>query len=120
MLSTSEHIGKLDRRITIQRKVLGSDASNQRKITGWTDIATYPEVWANVDEKSGSEVFQADQLVGLTVANFTIRYRTDVTIENRIVYNSKYYDIQAILDVGRKRFLRLTCESGGQYKETTT
>lgn len=120
MLQHKEEIGKLDRRITIQKKITTTDASNQHLTTGWEDIATNPEVWAEVEEKSGSEVFQADQLVGLTVAHFTIRHRTDVTIQNRIVYNSKYYDIQALLEVGRKRFLKIVCESGGQYKETTT
>lgn len=120
MLQHKEEIGRLDRRITIQKKIFGTDASNQHLVTGWEDIETNPEVWANVEEKSGTEVFQADQLVGLTVAQFTIRYRTDVTIQNRIVYNSKYYDIQAILEIGRKRFLKITCESGGQYKETET
>lgn len=116
MLKSKDSIGLLDKRITFQKKVYSTDASNQRKITGWVNLETNPTVWANVEEKSGQEVFQSDQLVGVTVATITVRFRTDITIEHRVSYDGKYYDIQAILDPGRSRFLKLTCESGGQYK----
>ena len=110
----------MDRRITFQEAIYGTDESNQHKITGWQDIESIPEVSANVIEPTGTEVFQGDQMVAVMTTSFTIRYRTDITVQNRVVYNSKYYDIHAILEIGRKRFLKLTCESGGQYKETTT
>jgi SPP1 family predicted phage head-tail adaptor len=116
-MSKSDLIGRMDKRITFQQKVYGTDASNQRKVTGWESIDTTPTVWADLYERSGLEVLQADQLNGLTVAEFRIRYRADLTIENRVVYNDKNYDIQAILEFGRKKYLRLICESGGQYTE---
>jgi SPP1 family predicted phage head-tail adaptor len=116
-MSKFDGIGSMNRRITIQKKVIGSDASNQRKITGWENIDRSPVVWAHIDERSGSEAFQAEQLVGLTSAIITIRYRTDLSIENKVVFNGKNYDIQAIIDRNNDRkFLQLTCESGGQYK----
>jgi SPP1 family predicted phage head-tail adaptor len=114
-MSKSEAIGKMDKRITFQRPVFGSDASNQRKITGWENVPSNPTVWANVNERSGTEVYQADQLTGVTVAEITIRWRNDLAITYRAVYNSKNYDIQAIIESGRKKFMKLTCESGGQY-----
>lgn len=117
MLSHKEQIGRLDRRITFQQKVYGTDESNQKLITGWENISTTPTVYAQVDEQSGSEVIQANQLNGLETASFTVRYRTDLTIENRIVYDGFYWDIHSILQVGRKRFLRIMAESGGQYTE---
>jgi SPP1 family predicted phage head-tail adaptor len=111
-------IGNLDKRITFQQKVYGSpDGSNQRKVTGWENIDSSPTVWAELYEKSGTEILQADQLNGLTMAEFRIRFRTDLTIENRVVYNDKNYDIQAILEMGRRKYLRLICESGGQYTQ---
>jgi SPP1 family predicted phage head-tail adaptor len=116
-MSKSDLIGRMDKRITFQQKVYGTDASNQRKVTGWENIDTAPTVWAEIIERSGVEVLQADQLNGLTIAEIRIRHRTDLTIENRAVYNDKNYDIQAILEMGRKKYLRLICESGGQYTE---
>src|SRR6478609_1828435 len=120
MLSVKQNIGPLDRRITFQQKVFGTDESNQKLITGWEDIDDNPEVWASVDEVSGTEVIQANQLNGLETASFIIRYRTDLTVENRIVYDGFYWDIHSILQVGRKRFLRIVAESGGQYTENDT
>jgi SPP1 family predicted phage head-tail adaptor len=116
-MAKREVIGQLDRRITIQRKVIGSDVSNQHNVLDWENIPCNPVTWAYVNEKSGQEVFQADQLVGVTACDFIIRFRRDVDIEHRILYNSKVYNIQAILEIGRREFLRITCESGGQYTE---
>lgn len=120
MLQHNEIIGRLDKRVTFQQKIFTTDASNQHKVTGWEDVATNPEVWAQVDYKSGSEDFQSDQLVAVKMASIGIRYRTDLTTENRVLVGSEIYDILTIIEVGRKRYLRLTCESGGQYKETET
>lgn len=120
MLQHSEIIGRMDKRVTFQQKIFSTDASNQHKVTGWEDIATTPTVWANVEYKSGSENFQSDQLVAVKIASIGIRYRTDLTTENRVLVGDEIFDILTIIEVGRKRFLRLTCESGGQYKETET
>lgn len=75
-------------------------------------------MYAQVDELSGQEVIQAQQLTGLETASFLIRHRSDLTIENRIVYDGTYWDIHAIHQVGRKRFLKIVAESGGQYTES--
>jgi SPP1 family predicted phage head-tail adaptor len=109
-------IGSFDKRVTFQQKIVGTDASNQEKPLGWENIPSNATVWAHVEENSGSEVFQADQLHGLTVATIFIRYRTDLSIQNRAVYNGKNYDIHAITEWGgRRNYLKLTCESGGHY-----
>lgn len=120
MLQHKEDIGRMDKRITFQEKVFGTDASNQHKVTGWEDITTNPEVWANVEYKSGSEEFESGQVVAVKTASIGVRYRTDLTPENRAIVGYEIFNIHAIIEVGRKRFLRLSCESGGQYKETET
>jgi SPP1 family predicted phage head-tail adaptor len=110
-------IGDLSKRVTFQRKIKGTDVSNQHKPLGWANVPNNPTVYAYVEENSGTEVFQADQLNGITVANIYIRHRDDLTIQDRVVYNGKNYDIHAITEWdGRKNLLKLTCESGGQYK----
>jgi SPP1 family predicted phage head-tail adaptor len=117
MLSAKEHIGRLDRRITFKQKVTGTDESNQEKVLGWEDIDTSPTVWASVEENSGSENIQANQLRGVETAVFTIRYRTDISVLNVIVYQGLKWDIHFIGELGRKRFLKIVAESGGQYSE---
>jgi SPP1 family predicted phage head-tail adaptor len=120
MLNHKEEIGKMDKRVTFQEKIFSTDASNQHKITGWQDIDDTPTVWANVEYKTGSEPFQSDQLVAVKTASINIRHRTDLKTENRAIVDNEIFDIMAIIPIGRKRFLKLSCESGGQYKETET
>lgn len=120
MLQHKEEVGRMDKRVTFEKKIFSTDASNQHKVTGWEEIASNPTVWANVEYKSGSENFESDQLVAVKVASITIRYRTDLTPENRVIVGEEIFNIHTVLEVSRKRFLKLTCESGGQYKETET
>lgn len=121
MLQHSENIGQLDRKILIEQPVFETDTdSNQRKITGWEEIESNPNPYAKINEKSGTEVMQTDQIAGVKFTNFIIRYRTDVDLKHRIVYNGWTYNIQSILEIGRKRYLNITCEGGGQWKSTET
>lgn len=121
MLQHNENIGQLDRVILIEEPIFDTDEdSNQRKITGWEAIETNSQPYAKVVEKSGTEVLQTDQIAGIMFAEFIIRYRTDLSLKYRIVYNNWTYNIQSILEIGRKRFLKIACEGGGQWKETGT
>ena len=115
MLKHEQFTGQLDRNILIQQKVFGTDESNQHKVIAWENIDSYPSVRAKVEENSGTEVNQADQLVGVKSTTFWIRYRTDLSIENRIVYKGMNYDIHTLLELSRKRFLKIIATGGGQY-----
>ena len=120
MLQHKEEIGRMDKRVTFQEPIYGTDASNQHKITGWQDIDTNPEVWANVEYTTGSEGFESDQLVAVKVAKISVRYRTDLSTTHRAIVGSEIFNIHSIIEVGRKRFSKILGEFGGQYKETTT
>lgn len=113
-----EEIGTMDKKITFQKKIFGTDESNQHKVIGWENITTNPIVWACVEYRNGAEPFQADQLVAVKTAKITVRFREDLSTENRGIIGTEIFDIHAIIEVGRKRFTELSCESGGQYKET--
>jgi len=118
MLASKQPIAALDKRITFQQKIIVVDPdSNQKDIVGWEDIPTTPTVYAQVDEQAGDEAIQADQLTGLKKNTFTVRYRNDITIENRILYNGAPFDIHSISELSRKRFLKIVAESGGHYTE---
>ena len=119
MLQSNEQIGRLDKRITFQEQIIGVNASNEDEETGWQNISDTPTVWAKVEERSGSELYRAEKLTDLTVAVFTIRYRIGISAKNRIIYDNKKWDIQAILNGSRKGYLSITAESGGEYQETS-
>ena len=95
--------GKLDRRITIESATLSVNAVGE-SVKAW---ATLDTVWAGVSALSGKEYVGAAQVVGEEQLIFRIRYRTDVTLHNRIIYNSEEYDIQHIAEVGRRQGLDL-------------
>jgi SPP1 family predicted phage head-tail adaptor len=121
MLSTKQDLSKLDRRITFERKVIVDNPSNEDAEDGWVSIDTNPEVWAEVDEKSGTEEFKADQLNGVKTAAFITRYRSDLNTKMRIDYGGEKYDVHSILPISRKRFLRIVGMTGLMtYKETET
>lgn len=95
--------GSMDRRITIQTKGVTYDTSGSEIIT-YTDIAT---VWANVDDKREKEGTEGKQLTASETTTFTVRYRTDVTPIDQIVYESKTYDITGISEIGRREGLAI-------------
>jgi SPP1 family predicted phage head-tail adaptor len=115
MLRSKEIVGRLDYRVTFQQKVIGVNESNEDEEVSWENIDTSPTVWASKNDRSGNEAYRADKLTDYQGVTFTIRYRTDITPENRLVCNGIPYNIIAIQDISRKRFLSVECESGGEF-----
>jgi SPP1 family predicted phage head-tail adaptor len=119
MLTTKEQIGKLDRKILIQRAIYGAaGTSNERLITGWTEIAENGQPWANVEDGPGSEEFEGDQLVAVQTVNITMRYWDDISMQYRILFDGNIHNIISSVKIGRKRFLKLITRVGGQYEES--
>lgn len=115
MLSSKEQIGKLDRRVTFQSKIVGENESNEDEETGWENIDTNPTVWASKNERSGNEAYRADKLTDYMNVVFVCRYRNDITPKNRLVCDGIPYNILAVAEISRKRYLSIDCESGGEF-----
>lgn len=100
-------IGTLRRRVTIQTFEPTFDEFHQ-PVKDWVDYTT---VWGSVENLTGREYFQAQQVETNTVdTRITIRWRDDITAHMRALANGKTYDIQAVLDKeGRERQLELMC-----------
>ncbi len=114
MLQSKQHIGGMDRKITIQSPVYQiNTASNEREITGWEDVAT---VYAKIEDSAGSEVFQAEQVEGIRGTIFTIRYR-EIDVTWRISFDGEYYNIVPPKRLDRKRYLAVLGFIGQDYKE---
>jgi SPP1 family predicted phage head-tail adaptor len=118
MLASKINIGELDRRVTIQYKVITQNDFNEDQESGWDDVQ---DVWAKVVERTGNESQQADRLTTNRAVSFTIRWRSDIdkdgqiTINSvkyiaRIVYGGFAYDIVSVIDIGRKRFLEIVTQ----------
>lgn len=90
--------GKLDRRITIQRSSVTYNDFNE-PIKGWTDVAT---VWAQQRPNRGGERFTAQEIYGQSGMTFHIRYRADLRVDDRILYQGNVWNIVDIREVGRR------------------
>jgi len=92
--------GKLDRRLTIRRLTETGRNNYNEPIVDWADVAT---VWAQQRPERGSERVAASQLAGTSVMTFHIRYRADVTVKDRLVYEGRKYEIIAPpREIGRR------------------
>lgn len=120
MLASKHRIGRFDRKITLMQPVEVSSTSGGMKFSGYEQIDNDPEPWAMVRNKLGSEVVQGDQITHVQQTVFTIRYRTDINLNVRIVHESKMYKIFSFAESGetRRRFLDITAEYDQEYELT--
>jgi len=104
-------IGQSDRRITVQRYTTSTNAYGER-IQTWSTLIT---VWAEL-MKTGegmTEKITGDQDMPVQRLRFKIRSSSDsrgIKADDRVLYNSKYYNIQGIEEIGRNDQLVLLCQ----------
>lgn len=96
--------GDLDRSVTIQSATSAQDAVGQ-PIQTWSDVAT--GIAAKVSPMRGAETFNNSQPIGYMTATFRIRYRTGITVENRVVYNGRNWDILDVRELGRREGIEI-------------
>lgn len=97
----------LDRRITILRRTSTVNTFNESDDT-WTTLTT---VWASVIPVSDGERLRAGETLAQKSNRYTIRHSSVVDSVNprdRIVYDTKTFDINGIKEIGRNEFLEIT------------
>jgi SPP1 family predicted phage head-tail adaptor len=95
--------GQLDRTIELQ-SVATAPNSFGELVETWT---TFASPAAAIVPTRGNERFTAQQLVGHAVTTFRIRYRTGLTVLNRIVYDGRQWDIHDVREIGRREGLEI-------------
>lgn len=114
MLTSRNRIGEFDRLITFQEASIGTNDFNE-DVQSWDDITSDPDVPAIKKERQGSETFEADQLTEVRSTIFTIRFRSDITVKNRIVDdNGLIYNITSIIETARRRYQDIIAETKGE------
>lgn len=103
MLQGKIRTGELDREVTFIKEVTTRGASNQDTITSWVPVDQYPTVFSRKTEMKGNEVVIGDQLKYIQKTIFTIRYRNDLSVKNRVVCDDKVYEIISITENGEMR-----------------
>jgi len=95
--------GTMDRRITIRQKTIAVNNLGE-PVETLIDVAT---VWANKRNLTARERFTAQQILAEVDTSFKMRYRTDVTPHTVVVCEGLTYDVQAVLEIGRREGLEL-------------
>ena len=102
------NIGKMERYITIEQPTYSvSDDSNDKYVSAWT---TYKTCWASWIHKQSQEVFETGQMVAKDTHEWKVRYYDAPALkaDMRINYDSDYYYLVGIKELGRKEALLLT------------
>lgn len=81
--------GKLNRRITVQKRVKTRD-SDGYETESWVDLRAY---WAEIITSGGKEFFAAQRFNEETTALFRLRYTSAITTDTRIRMGHRYFDI---------------------------
>lgn len=102
--------GPLRNQIVIEQKSVTRDAYGA-EVVSWVTFAT---VWASYQTITGREFFAAAQVNSTVTAKFGIRWLENVTTAMRVSYDSKLYNIVAILDSDRRADLMLMCEEAAR------
>ena len=103
--------GALRHRVALQS--VGSTYDDYGDLSNsWSTDAS---VWAAIDPVSGSEQDIAGEFSGVVTHKFKIRYKSGVTAESRITFDSRTFQIESVRNwQERGVYLELLC------KEVTT
>lgn len=116
MLDSKIKIGTLDRTILIYQKNITINEFNEEEIDGW---AFYKKKFAQVQNyRFGDEVVEADKITFVNRLMFYVRYDASLTVEMRILFDGKIYEIISILEPQETRKSKL--EIVGQFLEGET
>lgn len=105
--------GQLDRSIRLER-LFAETSTDGQVINRWALIAT---VWARMEPLGGTRNFGQQQFIAVGDVRFTIRWRDDVTTNERIVYGGREYEVVSVAEVGRRLFLMIVAKVRAEARE---
>lgn len=102
-------IGQLRKQITVQAETQTSDGAGGY-VLAWTNVAT---AWGEIRPFDGSKFFVAHHLEGHVTHHVTMRYQNGITTDMRLTYNSRLFNIRAVMNTDESnRWMELLVEEG--------
>jgi SPP1 family predicted phage head-tail adaptor len=99
--------GQLNRRIGLYRRLRAKNATTGEEEGDWQPFARDPYPWAKVETVGGAEAPGAEVATATTTKLFTVWYRRDVSVEDRVLFEGKAYDVQTVDEVGDREALQI-------------
>lgn len=97
-------IGRMRERVTIKAPQEVQSPTGEVTL-GWdTAVAT---VWASVDGLSSRDILQAMQANVIASHRIRIRYRSDVTHENRVIWRNRTMEIASVVEKENRTVLEI-------------
>lgn len=99
--------GKLDRRITLQPRLMTKNGFNE-------DVETWPdglEVWSSYEPVKDGERLRAAEVAASITARFQIRWSPDVaglSEVDRLAFDGRSFDIVAVKEIGRREGMEIS------------
>lgn len=87
-------VSRLRHRVTIEEVTQTTDGQGGYTET-WAEIG---KAWADIKPLKAYEKFQAAKFEVPVSHKITMRYRTDITEANRLVYDNRVFEIKGILN----------------------
>ena len=101
--------GDLRKQVTFQAETPTTDSAGGYALV-WTNVMT---VWADIKPSSGQKYFVDGHLEGHVTHHVTMRYQSGITTDMRMIYNSRVFNIRAVLNTNESnRWLELLVEEG--------
>tara|TARA_Y100000401_G_scaffold117519_1_gene126828 strand:- start:16833 stop:17150 length:318 start_codon:yes stop_codon:yes gene_type:complete len=98
--------GQLRHRATLQ-SVTDTASAFGDVSQSWSTVET---VWCNIEPLTAREALEAEQIKSRISHKVTLRYRANVSTKNRLVFDSRTFNITSVLNVGeRNKTLLLMC-----------
>ena len=98
--------GTMRHRVTIQRVSMDTADSYGAQGETWSDVLT---VWAEVRSLAGSEGWKAKQVQPEASVQVTMRYCSDLTTADRLLFSSRYLYPVSVMHNPRNTETRLLC-----------
>lgn len=103
---------RLTNKITIEEYISGFDQFDGESRAWQTKCCVYAHIQSLFNQRQiGSEVAVAKKVVSTNFFQFTIRYRTDLKSNMRILFHDQIYNIIKIIsDPSSKKYSRIVAE----------
>jgi len=89
--------GKLRHKLTIQNYTITNTYGTVTKT--W---ATYATTWGSIEPLKGKEFFESAKENAELTHRIRIRYTAGITTKMRVIWNSKVFEIMAVIDKDEK------------------
>lgn len=99
--------GKMDRRISLEKPILGKDSRGQARYTYGTPIT----LWAQIKPVSDGEKYGSGDVKAYATHRFWIRYHiavADLDPRWKLTYDGVVYDISGVKEIGRQEALEIS------------